>query len=48
MDTVEQFIAQRTDSSGIPDITPEDWKYLNSIKTKDEIRKGLAEYISTA
>jgi len=48
MESTEQFIAARTDADGIPNISIEDWTYLNSIKTKDEIRKGLAEYISSA
>lgn len=48
METVEQFISNRVNSDGIPDISINDWKYLNSVNTKIEIKKGLAEYIFTA
>lgn len=48
METVEQFIASRTDSDGIPNISPDDWIQLNSVRTKEEIKEGLAEYIFNA
>jgi hypothetical protein len=39
-------IKQNADDDGIPTIIKRDWEELNSKYSKDEIKEGLAEYIS--
>jgi hypothetical protein len=49
MDSVKDFINNRAElHTRIPNLSENDWKILNSQYSKEEIKKGLAEYISTA
>lgn len=40
------FIKKFVDDEGIPIIVGNDWEEMNSLFTKEEIKQGLAEYIS--
>jgi len=46
IDDVVEFISKFADADGIPNIIGTDWQELNSKFTKEEIKEGLAEYIS--
>lgn len=45
-ESVTSFLANRTNHRGIPELSESDWIDLNSKYSKNEIRDGLAEYIT--
>jgi len=47
MESIVTFFKNNSNSQGIPDVSEDAWKELNSNYSKDEIRIGLAEFIST-
>ena len=46
LDDVVNFLHKFADADGIPIVGGNDWDEINSKFTKQEIKDGLAEYIS--